>query len=310
LTEPAQPGTKPIHHPDTRFAELPANGLGPNSPPVRQPQISSDTATWLSSSLSDVEYAAGVAAGLSGKPSDPSKEMFLEQGGYFLLCDSRSAYWTRIEHRRWIQQILNPYLLAQQLIASIRHLWVPAASVLPSWCHSMEACDQLNPLAAEPASSDRLHRPVLRLAYHEQHPEFPMLARAMKSILAADNIGLETLELDYASWSAGDARTDLWLGTVNFPVPEFWNVGAWLLGTPLLRHSIAGGDVTRLAQWQQDWRNESLSSEQLTWQIIGSGWLQPLFHHWMRLKGPEQAKGIHLNNLGWFDFKSTWLEPE
>ncbi|WP_442980198.1 hypothetical protein, partial [Salmonella enterica] len=21
------------------------------------------------------------------------------------------------------------------------------------------------------------------------------------------------------------------------------------------------------------------------------------------------ARGIHLNNLGWFDFRSTWIEP-
>ncbi|EAS3058905.1 peptide ABC transporter substrate-binding protein, partial [Salmonella enterica] len=40
-----------------------------------------------------------------------------------------------------------------------------------------------------------------------------------------------------------------------------------------------------------------------------SGWLQPLFHHWMRLKSPDRARGIHLNNLGWFDFRSTWIEP-
>ncbi|WP_260391295.1 hypothetical protein, partial [Salmonella enterica] len=30
---------------------------------------------------------------------------------------------------------------------------------------------------------------------------------------------------------------------------------------------------------------------------------------WMRLKSPDRARGIHLNNLGWFDFRSTWIEP-
>ncbi|MFP5719816.1 hypothetical protein ACLD25_06000, partial [Salmonella sp. 741265102_HBA] len=24
---------------------------------------------------------------------------------------------------------------------------------------------------------------------------------------------------------------------------------------------------------------------------------------------PDRARGIHLNNLGWFDFRSTWIEP-
>lgn len=275
----------------------------------RKRELSRDSATWLSSSLSDAEYAAGVAAGLSGSPSDPCKEMFLEQGGYFLLCDSRSSYWHGLERRRWLQQILNPYLLAQQLSESIRHLWVPATSMLPNWCHPMDASPAASPFATQPGDQGRQGWPVLRLAYHEQHPEFPMLAEAMRTLLAAERIALELVELDYTRWAAGDADVDLWLGTVNFPVPVNWHAGAWLLGTPLLHHGLAGGDAVLLAQWQRDWRGERLDSERLVWQVVRSGWLQPLFHHWMRLKGPAQAQGIHLNNLGWFDFKSTWLEP-
>ena len=108
----------------------------------------------------------------------------------------------------------------------------------------------------------------------------------------------------------GRCQNDLWLGTVNFAVPEVWNVGCWLLGTPLLRQSISGGDISLLSEWMTKWRNNTINAEELMRFTTTSGWLQPLFHHWMRLKGPEQAKGIHLNNLGWFDFKSTWIEPE
>ncbi len=272
--------------------------------------ISSATATWLSSSISDVDYASGLAAGLSGKPSDISSEMFLEQGGYFLLCDSRSPYWGCIEQRRWLQETLNPYRLAQQFIASIRHFWVPAGSLLPSWFHCMAACEPVSPFGSQRLPAKQPGRPVLRLGYYTQHPEYPMLAQAMSQALAAQGVALEMVEMDYDRWAVGDADVDLWLGSINFAVPEIWNVGAWLLGSPLLRQSISGGDVGLLNEWQQNWRNECLGSEQLVWNIVGSGWLQPLFHHWMRLKGPEQARGIHLNNLGWFDIKSTWLEPE
>ena len=136
-----------------------------------------------------------------------------------------------------------------------------------------------------------------------------MLAQVMKVILARENIELVTVEVDYQRWALGDAEVDIWLGTVNFPVPETWHVGAWLLGTQLLRQSISGGDNGQLEQWHKAWRAGELDSQVLVWQVIQSGWLQPLFHHWMRLKGPAQAQGIHLNNLGWFDFQSTWLEP-
>lgn len=49
------------------------------------PEISSETATWLNSSLSDVDYAAGLVAGFTGKPSDVFNEMFREIGGYFAI---------------------------------------------------------------------------------------------------------------------------------------------------------------------------------------------------------------------------------
>ena len=275
-------------------------------------QISSETATWLSSSISDVDYAAGLAASFTGKPSDTFREMFLERGGYFLLCDSRSSHWQSIGQRRWLREKLSPYVLVQQLIEPIRHFWVPTGSLLPTWFHCMTTCEQENPFIPVLNSDPTLQAgmPVLRLAYHAQHPEYHMLTRLMAEILAAEGVHLETVELDYSDWANGNADVDLWLGTVNFAVPEVWNVGTWLLGTPLLRHSISGGDASLLETWEQNWRNETLGSEQLIRHPVSSGWLQPLFHHWMRLKGPEQAKGIHLNNLGWFDFQSTWIEPE
>ncbi|HHG8772936.1 TPA: SgrR family transcriptional regulator [Raoultella planticola] len=262
--------------------------------------VPAQSAAWLSSSISDVDYAAGHAVNFTGKPSDLSSEMFLERGGYFLLCDSRSEHWQSVEKRRWLREKLNPNLLVQKLIEPIRQFWVPTGSLLPSWFHCMDAGNSQAPQA--PC--------CLTLAYHAQHPEFRMLAADMQDVLAEAEIALELLELDYERWATGDVRADLWLGTVNFPVPEAWNVGAWLLGMKLLKENISGGNAAVFDQWLQHWRNETLTSQQLLQNVVGEGWLQPLFHHWMRLKGPEQAQGIHLNNLGWFDFKSTWMEPE
>lgn len=267
------------------------------------------SATWLSSSISDIDYVSGKAASLTGKPSDSTQEMFLERGGYFLLCDSRSPYWHDIKQRRWLRKTLNPYHLIQRLIEPIRPFWVPAGSVLPTWFHGIDTGQECSPFSSDIATESE-GMPVLTLAYHAQHPEYPMLVTEMTHILAAQGIKLDIIELDYTSWAKGEAKADLWLGTVNFAVPEEWNVGAWLLGSQLLRQSIAGGDDADLQSYLHDWRNQFLGSEQLIREIIANGWLQPLFHHWMRLKAPEQAQGAHLNNLGWFDFKTTWLEPE
>ncbi len=274
-------------------------------PHKEEPVSSSQTlpgqsAAWLSSSISDVDYVAGHAVSFTGKPSDFSIEMFLERGGYFLLCDSRSSLWKSIETRRWLREKLNPNLLIQQLIEPIRQFWVPTGSLLPSWFHCMDAGKSQAPKA--PCR--------LRLAYHAQHPEYTMLAGDMQRVLAEAGVELELIELDYELWATGETEADLWLGTVNFPVPEEWNVGAWLLGMPLLKNNISGGNSVLFEQWLQQWRSQQLSSQQLVQNVVGEGWLQPLFHHWMRLKGPSQAQGIHLNNLGWFDFKTTWMEPD
>ncbi|MGH1498053.1 SgrR family transcriptional regulator [Yersinia proxima] len=283
-----------------------------DTPAVLSEQLSManiQSATWLSSSISDIDYVSGKVASLTGKPSDATQEMFLERGGYFLLCDSRSPHWHNIKQRRWLRKTLNPYHLIQSLIEPIRPFWVPANSVLPTWFHGIDAGEDCAPFSNDIATESE-DMPVLTLAYHAQHPEYPMLVTEMTHILAAQGIKLDIIELDYTSWAKGEAKADLWLGTVNFAVPEEWNVGAWLLGSQLLRQSITGGDDADLQSYLHDWRNQSLGSEQLIREIIANGWLQPLFHHWMRLKAPEQAQGAHLNNLGWFDFQTTWLEPE
>ncbi|ARU93719.1 SgrR family transcriptional regulator [Tatumella citrea] len=278
--------------------ELPAEGQTVASP-------AATPAAWLSSSLSDIEYTSGMAAGLSGTPADVSGEMFPEKGGYFLLCDSRSAYWQQMEYRRWIRELLNPYALIQRFIAPIRPFWVPAGSLLPDWLHTMDD----GPTERPPLLSLPSGEATLTLAYHRQHPEFTMLACEMQHILQQQNITLRLLELEYEQWARGEAEADLWLGTVNFAVPESWNVGAWLLGMPLLKHSVSGGDMGQFAGWQQGWRDQSLNGKQLAREVLRNGWLQPLFHHWMRLKSPGHAQGIHLNNLGWFDFTRAWMIP-
>ncbi|HFW5634352.1 TPA: HTH-type transcriptional regulator SgrR [Salmonella enterica subsp. enterica serovar Typhi] len=239
-----------------------------------------DTAAWLSSSLSDEDYVSGRLSQVSGKPSDNLRE-----------------------NRRWLRETLSPYALLQHLSEAIRPFWVPGGSLLSSWFHTIEAGPACSPfISSSPYAK-------LRLAYHDQHPEFPMLLDIMQEIMRQQGILLEGVELNYDDWANGKTNVDLWLGTVNFPIPEEWNVGTWLLGSPLLRHAISGGDDALLAQWETQWHAETISAEQLVRETTRSGWLQPLFHHWMRLKSPDRARGIHLNNLGWFDFRSTWIEP-
>ncbi|PWW10108.1 SgrR family transcriptional regulator [Mangrovibacter plantisponsor] len=268
------------------------------------PPLDIKTSAWLSSSLSDEAYIAGLARKLTGKPTDENPEMFLERGGYFLLCDNRSVHWHTDSQRRWLRSILNPWNIQPRLQAEIRPLWVPGGSVLPDWFHTLEDGPGVSPF------SGKEPHPVLRLAYPQTHPEFAMLFNIMAGLLAEHGVELQSEALPYTTWAAGEYCADIWLGTVNFTVPENWHVAAWLLGSPLLRRCAFGGETDRVNAQLSNWRTGAVSARQLIGEVTESGWLQPLFHHWMRLKGPAGVQGLHLNNLGWFDFTSAWIMPE
>nr|WP_321239953.1 SgrR family transcriptional regulator [uncultured Tolumonas sp.] len=264
--------------------------------------IASTTDTSINDDISSVNFVANTTADLVKSKNEIAEKMVLEQGGYFLVCDSRSPLWKEIEQRRWLQEKLNPYTLQPHLLNSIRRFWSPASSVLPVWLHTINQGANTSPFPSNSGMDAEI-----KLAFYEQQPEYRMLAQGMAKVLAAEGIKLTIIELDYANWAYGNADVDLWLGSVNFPAPELWGIGAWLFGTPLLRRTISGGDLDVLSVWQNDWLREKLTSEQLVNKVVTSGWVQPLFHHWLHLQGPEHAKGIRLNNLGWFDFKSAWL---
>jgi SgrR family transcriptional regulator len=35
----------------------------------------------------------------------------------------------------------------------------------------------------------------------------------------------------------------------------------------------------------------------------------PLIHHWLMIQGQRSMRGLRMNTLGWFDFKSAWFAP-
>ncbi len=92
---------------------------------------------------------------------------------------------------------------------------------------------------------------------------------------APAGILLEGVELNYDDWANGKANVDLWLGTVNFPIPEEWNVGTWLLETTRATPSAVG--------MMRCWPNGKPSGMPgnhrrgtAGQETTRSGWLQPL----------------------------------
>ena len=111
--------------------------------------------------------------------------------------------------------------------------------------------------------------------------------------------------VDYATWHQGDARSDLWLGSANFYLPLEFSLFATLYELPLIQHCMSED----LAQDAALWRANRLPLAEFCQRLVSNHQLHPLFHHWLQLHGQRSMRGVRMNTLGWFDFKSAWFAP-
>lgn len=228
-------------------------------------------------------------------------DMEPEQGCHFLLCDARSPRLHDNALRQWLARVLSPLDLSGRLAPELRQFWTPAASLLPQWFHGQ--------LSGAVGAAPILAPQTLSLAYYGQQPDYARVAEAMRLWLGEHGVTLECHCIDYAAWEQGVGGYDLWLGSINFAGEADFAVAAWLLGTPLLRACLGDAAALWLADWHSAWRRGEMDARQLTAEVVQQHWLLPLFHSWFRLQGTRRMRGVRLNNLGWFDFKSAWLVP-
>ncbi len=130
----------------------------------------------------------------------------------------------------------------------------------------------------------------------------------MQEIMRQQGILLEGVELNYDDWANGKANVDLWLGTVNFPIPEEWNVGTWLLGSLY----CATPSVVGMMRCWPNGKPSGMPKPSARNNWSGKPPVQAGYSRFFTTGCDSKAPtgpGIHLNNLGWFDFRSTWIEP-
>ncbi|CAH0540254.1 SgrR family transcriptional regulator [Vibrio marisflavi] len=227
------------------------------------------------------------------------KETLIEQGAYFLIYDSRQPEFENPAIRNWFNEALQDCYLLSQLPLHERPYWMPAKSFMPDYWHTSVNSDRTGP------TNDSFV-----LAYCTDHPEYQMFSEAIQHLLAQHNIRLTLKEIEYAQWSAGEVYADIWLGSVMIPEPRLWCCCKWLFDTPVVRCSLTGTDKNLLDQLQIKWVSGQISDEEVISQSLALGWVRPLFHHWLKLNCSTKAKGVKLNSLGWFDFKSIWLAED
>ncbi|VTP60366.1 HTH-type transcriptional regulator sgrR [Serratia rubidaea] len=222
-------------------------------------------------------------------------ESRLEEGCYFLLFDRRSPVGDDPDIRSWLCELLNPIALLNHSGPVSQRYWSPAYGILPRWHHNRELNQRPKPAALQ----------QLTLTYYGEHSEFHAIREALEPLLAQHGVALTVNVVDYDVWHRGEAQSDLWLGSANFTLPLEFSLFATLYELPLLQHCMSED----LAQDAALWRDNRLPLAEFCRRLVSQHQLHPLFHHWLQLHGQRSMRGVRMNTLGWFDFKSAWFAP-
>lgn len=221
-------------------------------------------------------------------------ESRLEEGCYYLLFDSRTHRGANQAVRQWVSHVLSPSNLIYHAEEQYQTYWFPAYGLLPRWHHARPAhCDR-------PAGLESI-----TLTYYREHVEHRFIAGIMARLLAAEGVTLEIREVDYDEWHRGEIVSDIWLNSANFTLPLDFSLFSHLYEIPLIQHCIN-------RDWQQDaaqWRAGDMNLAVWCQQLLAEQAIVPLIHHWLMIQGQLSMRGLRMNTLGWFDFKSAWFAP-
>ena len=221
-------------------------------------------------------------------------ESRLEEGCYYLMFDNRSHRGASQAVREWVSQILSPNNLLYHADAQYQRYWFPAYGLLPRWHHACPGSGE------KPAGLE-----TLTLTFYRDHNEHKALASTMSKLLAQQGVRLEIVEVDYDEWHRGEVISDIWLNSANFTLPLDFSLFTHLYEVPLIQHCIP-------IDWQADaarWRAKEMNLAAWCQQLLATKAIVPLTHHWLMIQGQRSMRGLRMNTLGWFDFKSAWFAP-
>ncbi|HBS5871532.1 HTH-type transcriptional regulator SgrR [Klebsiella aerogenes] len=226
--------------------------------------------------------------------SEKAVESRLEEGCYYLLFDSRSPLGGNDDVRRWLSYLSQPANLLYHAGEHYQGNWFPAYGLLPRWHHARShACEK-------PAGLESV-----TLTYYRDHVEHRVIGGIMRALLAEHQVRLNIQELEYDDWHRGETVSDIWLNSVNFTLPIDFSLFAYLYEVPLMHHCIP-------IDWEADanrWRAGEFNPATWSQQLLEKQHIVPLIHHWLMIQGQRSMRGVRMNTLGWFDFKSAWFAP-
>ncbi|KXF83174.1 SgrR family transcriptional regulator [Enterovibrio coralii] len=238
--------------------------------------------------------------------SDNNDRLELDEGCNYLLLNRQSGVakddrWAKYISQRISSLRLLPYL-AKLEIGEYR--LVNAYGLVPGWIHSKVSSATVLPPAQR----------TIRLVHQSENPLFPLLAQALKEMLAEDGVELEIDTVPYEEMMNPKKakKIDIWLCGISFGNKRPEAVLPWLTSFEHISTAMPSDEYTELCEKMSDWRAQSelsFDAESLGRELVESSLLIPLFHIWLGVVDSADLEDVSSNRVGWFDFKSVWKKP-
>ncbi|MDD1779735.1 SgrR family transcriptional regulator [Enterovibrio sp. ZSDZ35] len=238
--------------------------------------------------------------------SDASDRLELDEGCNYLLLNRQTGIakderWATYIRQRVSSLCLLPYL-AKLEIGEYR--LINAYGLVPGWIHSNVSS------TSTPAPAQK----TLRLVHQSENPLFPLLALALKQMLAEDGVTLEIDTVPYEEMMIPKKakKIDIWLCGVSFGNKRADSMLPWLTNFEHLSTAMPRDEFDDLYENIALWREQSetaFDSEAIGRSLVETSQLVPLFHIWLGVVDSADLEDVSSNRVGWFDFKSVWKKP-
>ncbi|MDD1792298.1 SgrR family transcriptional regulator [Enterovibrio sp. ZSDZ42] len=238
--------------------------------------------------------------------SGTKERLALDEGCNYLLLNrnngiAKDPRWAAYLSDRLSSLRLLPHL-AESGIGEYR--LTNAYGLLPGWIHTNVS--HLDVSAPE--------KKGLRLAHQSDNPLFPLMAKALKSLLAIDGITLEIDVVPYEDIMSPKhaKKVDIWLCGMSLGNKRSDAILPWLLSFSHLSTAMPSAEFSEITNKMTEWRSGDAThfdAEVIGKMLVESAQIIPLFHIWLGVVDGRELEDVSSNKVGWFDFKSVWKKP-
>ncbi|WP_028022643.1 SgrR family transcriptional regulator [Enterovibrio calviensis] len=238
--------------------------------------------------------------------SGTKERLALDEGCNYLLLNrnngiAKDPRWASYLSDRLSSLRLLPHL-AESGIGEYR--LTNAYGLLPGWIHTNVSHSDVS--APE--------QKVVRLAHQSDNPLFPLMAKALKSLLATDGITLDIDVVPYEDIMSPKhaKKVDIWLCGMSLGNKRSDAILPWLLNFSHLSAAMPLAEFSEITDKMTAWRSGDethFDAEVIGKMLVESAQIIPLFHIWLGVVDGRELEDVSSNKVGWFDFKSVWKKP-